>query len=231
MNYRHAFHAGNFADVFKHAAMARILAYLTRKDAALRVIDTHAGAGFHALDSSEASRTGEWQEGIGRHPDRASGRRASRRCWQPWLDFVAESMAQRPPLYPGSPALAQHLTRAQDRLFFCEKHPDEAERLAAGFAGDRRVKTIAGDGWRMLASLLPPPERRGLVVIDPPFEEEDEFGRIVSAMQGALRRFATGTYLIWYPIKGRREVDAFARKLADLPAAAILRARDRPLPT
>jgi 23S rRNA (adenine2030-N6)-methyltransferase len=220
MNYRHAFHAGNFADVLKHAVLARILVYMTRKETALRYIDTHAGAGLYRLDAEEAKRTGEWQEGVGRllgplEPDLAGP-------LAPWLDLARPLVENG--LYPGSPRLAQALTRPQDRLVLCEKHPEDAKSLDEACGRDRRTRIIAGDGWAALKGLLPPPERRGLVLVDPPFEEARELAAIEAALAEGLRRFAGGTFLVWYPIKGRREVEQFSRKIAALPAARILRA-------
>jgi 23S rRNA (adenine2030-N6)-methyltransferase len=128
-----------------------------------------------------------------------------------------------PKRYPGSPALAQHLLRPQDRIVLCEKHPPTAAMLQATVRRDRRVRILAGDGWEALRSLLPPPERRGLVLIDPPFESEHEFATIIAALQDAVRRWASGIYLIWYPIKARRDVEWFARRLSELPAGKVLR--------
>jgi 23S rRNA (adenine2030-N6)-methyltransferase len=222
MNYRHGFHAGNFADVVKHAVLARVLVHIRQKDAAFRLIDTHAGAGSHSLASEEAERTGEWRDGIGRILGAALPADVES-LLEPWLVLVRDGLAGPGRLYPGSPALARHLARPQDRILLCEKHPDAARDLQAAMRGDKRVKVVAGDGWRALPGLLPPPERRGLVLIDPPFEAERELDTVASALEGALRRWPTGIFLAWYPIKGRRPVERFARQLAGLPAERVLR--------
>jgi 23S rRNA (adenine2030-N6)-methyltransferase len=222
VNYRHGFHAGNFADVVKHAAFARILVYLRQKEAAFRVIDTHAGAGSYSLASAEAERTGEWRDGIGRILEAALPSDVEA-LLGPWLAPARDGLAGPRRLYPGSPALARHLARPQDRIVLCEKHPDAARELQAAMRGDRRIKVVAGDGWQALPGLLPPPERRGLVLIDPPFEAERELDAVASALEGALRRWPTGIFLAWYPIKARRQVERFARQLAAMPAERILR--------
>jgi 23S rRNA (adenine2030-N6)-methyltransferase len=224
LNYRHAFHAGNFADVFKHALLARVLLHLREKDAAFRVIDTHAGAGRYDLTGDEAQRTGEWRDGIGRllasPPD---GEAAS--LLEPYLGLVRELNSNGEiRIYPGSPWVAAALARPQDRLLFCELHPEERVVLETNFARDRRAKVSDLDGWATLKAFLPPPERRGLVLIDPPFEQPDEFRRMERGLIEAHRRWATGLYLLWYPIKDTRETEAFARRLARLGIARILRA-------
>src|SRR3954468_1202756 len=169
MNYRHAYHAGNFADVFKHVVIARILARLMRKETPLRLIDTHAGAGIYSLDAEEAHRTGEWRDGVGRVLD-ASPSTEVADILAPWLQLVSPMAQAEPRLYPGSPRLAQALLRPQDRLVLIEKHPVDARYLHQAIEGDRRCKALTGDGWSLLLGLVPPPERRGLVLIDPPFE-------------------------------------------------------------
>ncbi|MDQ0473711.1 23S rRNA (adenine(2030)-N(6))-methyltransferase RlmJ [Labrys wisconsinensis] len=223
MNYRHAFHAGNFADVFKHIVFSRILIHLARKDTAFRVIDTHAGAGLYDLEGEEAARTGEWIDGVGRLLERPLAAAAAALA-EPWLAIVHELAGHVPRLYPGSPYLAQRLTRPQDRLTFGEARAADAGLLRETLGRDRRALVAAGDGWSLIKAQLPPPERRGVVLMDPPFEQEREFGAILDALEAGLRRWATGIYAVWYPIKGRREVDAFARRLAALPAGKVLRA-------
>ncbi len=168
MNYRHAFHAGNFADVVKHAVLARVIAYLQRKDKAFRVIDTHAGAGLYDLASDAAARTGEWRSGIGRVMTSALPADAAT-LLSPYLDAVrAANPGGGLSAYPGSPAIVRHLLRRQDRLTAIEKHPDEAAALKAHFAGDIQTRVIELDGWLALGGHLPPKERRGLVLVDPP---------------------------------------------------------------
>jgi 23S rRNA (adenine2030-N6)-methyltransferase len=226
MNYRHAFHAGNFADVVKHAVLARIVVYLKEKPAAFRVIDTHAGAGLYDLSGDEASRTGEWREGIGRLTAAApSLPAAARDLLAPYLDAAASfNRDGEMRVYPGSPALVQSWLRTQDRLVVCEKEPIAARALASRMQGDRRVKALTLDGYVTLNAQVPPPERRGLVLIDPPFEQPDEFDALVRALAGAHRKWATGIYMLWYPIKDMRQNDAFARKISRLEIPKVLRA-------
>ncbi len=204
MNYRHAYHAGNFADVVKHALMVRILLYLMRKDAPLRFIDTHAGIGRYDLSSEEAQRTGEWRGGIGLLAE-ASLSPASAELLKPYLDLaLAEPMR-----YPGSPMIAQKLLRAQDRMSLCELHPHDERRLVKAVGRDPRMKVLAMDGYQGLRASVPPPERRGLVLIDPPYEQRDEFETLALELERAWTKWPTGTYAIWYPLKATPEVDAF----------------------
>lgn len=224
MNYRHAFHAGSFADVFKHAVLCRILNYLRGKPAAFRVIDTHAGAGLYDLTSAEASRGGEWHDGIERLlaallPEPAAALLA------PYLEVIgALNERGRLTVYPGSPALIRAWLRAQDRLTACELEPKAATALARQLQGDARIKTLEIDGWTALSAYVPPPERRGLVLVDPPFEEDADFHRLSHGLGEAHRKWATGIYALWYPIKGRGEPDALAKRLRRLGVAKILRA-------
>jgi 23S rRNA (adenine2030-N6)-methyltransferase len=206
MNYRHAFHAGNFADVFKHALLARLLLYLTRKEAPFRVVDTHAGEGAYDLAADEAERTGEWRSGVGRLADLSGAAARLRDLLAPYLDIVGPLDAEgRPALYPGSPLIATHFLRAQDRAVFCELRPDAFEALQARFARDKRVKTIHLDGYVGLAAFVPPKERRGLVLIDPPFEQRDETERMLKTFLEAHRKWPTGIYALWRPIKDEAE--------------------------
>ena len=224
MNYRHAFHAGSFADVFKHAVLARILVHLRAKPAAFRVIDTHAGAGLYDLAGPEASRSPEWRAGIGRLfgnpiPD------AARPLLAPYLDVVRDlNPGGRLALYPGSPALARAWLRPQDRLVACELEPNAAAALKRNLARDRRIRVVPIDGWTALKAYVPPAERRGLVVIDPPFEDDEDFVRLGRGLEGAHRKWPGGTYLLWYPIKGRLEPAALAGMLVRSGMAKILRA-------
>ncbi len=223
MNYRHAFHAGNFADVFKHAVLCRILDYLRGKPAAFRVIDTHAGAGLYDLAGPEAQRAGEWHDGI-ETLARAALAPPVADLLAPYLDAVA---ALNPPgrlaLYPGSPALVRAFLRPQDRLTACELEPQAAAQLARNLRVDARIKTVAIDGWTALAAYLPPKERRGLVLVDPPYEEDNDFRRLAPALAAAHRKWPTGLYMLWYPIKDRGGPDALAKRLAKLGVAKILR--------
>ncbi|HEY7998259.1 MAG TPA: 23S rRNA (adenine(2030)-N(6))-methyltransferase RlmJ [Pseudolabrys sp.] len=224
MNYRHAFHAGSFADVFKHAVLCRILHYLRGKPAAFRVIDTHAGAGLYDLTSSEASRGGEWRDGIKRLlATQLAAPLAA--LLAPFLEVVgALNERDRLTTYPGSPALARAWLRPQDRLIACELEPKACVTLAGHLRGDTRIKTIEIDGWAALTAYLPPPERRGLVLVDPPFEDDGDFHRLSHGLALAHRKWATGVYALWYPIKDRGEPDALAKRLRRLGPAKILRA-------
>ncbi len=234
MNYRHAFHAGNFADVVKHAVLALLIERLKAKDSAFRVIDTHAGVGIYDLTADEASRTGEWREGIGRLWG-AARPAALDALLAPYLAAVAAAngAAEPAPLarYPGSPSIARHLFRRQDLLTAVELHPEDAAALEAEFAGDVQVRTIALDGWLALGAFVPPKERRGLVLVDPPFEERDEFTRMLDGFVAAERKWPTGIYALWYPVKDLAAVDAFRVGLAKSGIRRLLRAeltvRDR----
>jgi 23S rRNA (adenine2030-N6)-methyltransferase len=224
VNYRHAFHAGSFADVFKHAVLCRILHYLREKPAAFRVIDTHAGAGLYDLTSSEAKRGGEWHDGIARlMTAKLSDPVAA--LLAPYLEVIgALNERGRLKIYPGSPAIARAWLRPQDRLVACELEPSAATALAGHMRGDSRIKTLEIDGWTALSAYVPPSERRGLVLIDPPFEEDGDFHRLSHHMAGAYRKWATGIYALWYPIKGRAEPDALVKRLRRLAIPKILRA-------
>ena len=227
MNYRHAFHAGNFADVVKHAVLVRILLHLRSKPASFRVIDTHAGAGLYDLAGPEANRSLEWRAGIGRILTAPIGAPA-RALLAPYLDAVASfNGGARVTTYPGSPALARSFLRSQDRLVACELEPNAAAALARHFGRDRCVRTVTIDGWTALKAYVPPPERRGLVLVDPPFEEAEDFARLARALEAACRKWASGTYLLWYPIKTQNAPDALARRLARAGIPKILRAELR----
>jgi 23S rRNA (adenine2030-N6)-methyltransferase len=223
MNYRHAYHAGNFADVVKHAVLCRVLTHLREKPAAFRVIDTHAGAGRYNLAGPEAGKTLEWRDGIGRLMSTTLPA-PIHAVLAPYLDAVA-AFNQGGALvrYPGSPVLAQAFLRRQDRLIACELEPRAAAALERALAGDNRAKAIAIDGWTALSAYVPPTERRGVVLIDPPFEQPDEFARLGQRLAVAHRKWPTGIYLLWYPIKDPAEVAAFTRGLARLGIAKMLR--------
>jgi 23S rRNA (adenine2030-N6)-methyltransferase len=223
MNYRHAFHAGNFADVVKHAVLAILIERLKAKETPFRVIDTHAGVGLYDLGGIEAGKTGEWRDGIGRlesgtlDPDLLL-------LLEPYLSAV-RAVNDGPGLtrYPGSPSIIRHLLRPQDRLTAVELHPEDAAALSRIFAGDRQVKVIALDGWLALGAFLPPKERRGLVLVDPPFEAVDEFEQLVTAFLKAHRRWPTGVYLLWYPVKDVAAIDRFRASLAASGIGNLLR--------
>jgi 23S rRNA (adenine2030-N6)-methyltransferase len=217
MNYRHAYHAGNFADVLKHLVLALVIDYLKRKPAPFRIVDTHAGSGLYALDSEAAAKTREWEGGIGRllGPGAAPLPPAVAARMAAYLDAVrAENDGGSLRVYPGSPQIARHLMRADDSLVLNELLPEEHARLRGTLAGDRRVKVLALDGWLALKAQLPPPERRGIVLIDPPFEQEGELARMAEGMAEGLRRFATGVFLAWYPVKDPRPLAKLYRAVA-----------------
>lgn len=208
MNYRHAFHAGNFADVVKHVALVAILLHLRKKEKPFRVIDTHAGRGVYDLESEAAQRTGEATGGIAKLADLSGASLPP--VLATYLDIVRGSGAAH---YPGSPLIAAELLRENDTLIAIEKHPDDEAVLARTLARFKNAKSACADGYARLAALLPPPERRGLVLIDPPFEAEDEFVQLARALAAARKRFATGIYLVWYPVKSVAASDAFAGEI------------------
>lgn len=223
MNYRHVFHAGNFADVVKHTILTRILAYLMRKDAPFRVIDTHAGVGLYDLKGAAAEKTGEWVDGIGRLIDQDFPEPA-KELLAPYLDAVR---AQNPDgglrFYPGSPLITRNMLRLQDRLMALELHPIDVEALRENFAGDFQVRVTHVDGWQALGTHLPPKEKRGLVLIDPPFEERNEFERMAQNLIKAHKRWPIGLYALWYPIKDVADVDKFVALLQASGIPKILR--------
>ena len=238
MNYRHAFHAGNHADVLKHVVLLALCDALLRKPAACFALDTHAGRGLYALDADAAQRTGEADEGVQRLFDAPPA--------HPWigayLDAVRACRAQHgDSAYPGSPWLLAHALRAHDRIACCELQPEEADALKAAFAGDGRVGVHQRDGYAALRALLPPFAQgvrytRGLVLVDPPFEAQlAEFDVALAALREGLARWPQGMFALWYPIKQRRALQPFYRAAAALPAKSVLcaellvRADDSPL--
>jgi len=214
MNYRHAFHAGGFADVIKHIVLVRILLYLQDKPAAFRVLDSHAGAGIYDLSGDEARRSGEWLTGIARVMQ-ARFSEATLPLVMPYLDIVRAFNPNRElTTYPGSPLIARALLRPQDRLTACEIEPGARKRLIEALRRDTQAKVVDLDGWVALPAFVPPNERRGLVLIDPPFEAKDEFERLAKGFTEAFAKWPTGSYLLWYPVKSRRATDELARHVA-----------------
>ncbi|MGA7070584.1 23S rRNA (adenine(2030)-N(6))-methyltransferase RlmJ [Bradyrhizobium sp.] len=215
MNYRHAFHAGNFADVIKHIVLVRILLYLQEKNAAFRVIDTHAGAGVYDLAGEEAERGGEWLTGIARIMQ-ARFSESALPLIKPYLDIVRAFNPQPGQLtaYPGSPLLARALLRPQDRMTACEVEAKARKALIEALRRDTQARVVDLDGWTALPAFVPPNERRGLVLIDPPYEQKDEFERLAAAFSEAYAKWPTGSYLLWYPAKSRRATDELARQVA-----------------
>ena len=213
MNYRHAFHAGNVADVLKHALLARMLDHLGRKDAPYRFVDTHAGIGLYDLAGEEAGRTGEWQDGIGRlEAPFAADVEAVLEPYRAVLARIRDRFG--PSAYPGSPLVALDRMRPGDRAILCELHPEDRLTLAGRVRRDRRAKVLWLDGWVGLGSLVPPPERRGLVLIDPPYEVPGELAAAGRNLLGAVRRWPTGTVALWYPVKDGAGVDALVANVA-----------------
>ena len=202
MNYRHGYHAGNFADVVKHIALVAILLHLKKKDTAFAVVDSHAGRGAYDLTGTEAGKTSEAEAGIGKLRDLSGD------MPEALAAYLAIANA-RPGFYPGSPLIAAHLLRPQDRLTAIEKHPEEFAVLKQTLAPFHNAQAEEGDGYRRVVKLLPPPSRRGLVLLDPPFESPDEFAALAGAVASAWRKFATGIYLVWYPVKSPAEAKSF----------------------
>jgi 23S rRNA (adenine2030-N6)-methyltransferase len=212
MNYRHVYHAGNVADAVKHAVLCVLIGHLKKKERPFCVLDTHAGAGRYDLASTEARKTGEFMEGIGR----LIGRADAPSTLAPYLSVVREANGGRFPekpedlaVYPGSPRIVRALLRPGDRLIAAELHPADAATLAREFAGDKQANVHHRDGYEALKALLPPKEKRGLVLIDPPFEERDEFKALAAGLAAARRRWPGGGVAAWYPIKDRRPVADF----------------------
>ena len=216
MNYRHAFHAGNFADCVKHALLVALLGALRAKDKPFAVLDTHAGIGAYDLSAPEPQRTGEWREGIAR------AMASDAPALAPWLGVVRQ--AGWPAAYPGSPALIRALLRPGDRLALCELHPDDHAALKARFRGDPQVAVHRRDAYEALTALTPFPERRGLVLLDPPFEQEGEFDRLAQGIAELRRRFRAAIVAAWYPVKHRAPVRAFHAALRDRNVADCIAA-------
>ena len=224
MNYRHIYHAGNFADVVKHIILSRVILYMQRKEAAFRLLDTHAGIGLYDLSSPEAQKTGEWRSGIGLLLEAANNApRDVKPLIEPYLQAVLSfNPADEIQQYPGSPLLARQLMRKQDRLTALELHPEDFQTLQSHFEGDYQARITHLDGWLGIKSHLPPKERRGITLVDPPFEVFHEFFNHLKGLKDANERFATGTNLMWYPIKNRKACDEFREELYKTKVPAIL---------
>lgn len=223
LSYRHAFHAGNHADVLKHLVLLAVLDYFNRKDKPWWYVDTHAGAACYALDSEQAGKTGEFEAGIARLW--SSGQVPG--ALKPYLDAVAQFNPHgRLTFYPGSPALAMTRLREQDRMRLFELHPTDAVLLERTFARDAdRVQVRKADGYAGLRAVLPPPTRRAVVLIDPSYEIKEDYRRVVTVLDDALKRFPTGTYLVWYPLLARPEARQLPDRLATLGAGSWLDVR------
>lgn len=209
--------------MLKHAVLARVLVYLARKESPFRFIDTHAGAGRYDLASEDAKRSPEWRDGIGRVLD-ARPPEPVAELLRPYIEAVGPRDSEgRPLLYPGSPAIAQVLMRPQDRIALSEANPAEREALIAALGRDRRLSIVGTDGYVALNAYLPPKERRGAVLIDPPFEAADEADRIARALERALGKWPGGTYIAWRPIREARADSHFLNAVAALGQPNILR--------
>ncbi len=197
MNYRHIYHAGNFADVAKHVGLAYCLDALKRKESPFFALDTHAGRGFYDLQAPEAQKTGEAQRGVQRLIETAFGEPAL----AAYFAAVGARRGKRLSRYPGSPGLIASSLRPQDRAGFAESMPAEARAAQRELTSAGRIRVVADDGYALLKASLPPAERRGLVLIDPPYESLEEFKTLTQAFADAYRRWPTGIYLLWYPIR------------------------------
>jgi 23S rRNA (adenine2030-N6)-methyltransferase len=228
MNYRHAYHAGNHADVLKHVLLTRVLAALNRKDKPYRVIDAHAGIGVYALDGVEAGKTREWEGGIGKMA--APFAPEVEALLAPYRQVIAELNPDGVlRIYPGSPAIAARMMRADDRLIVNELHPEDGATLAVNFRHDKRVKVLQLDAGICVKAILPPPERRGVVLIDPPYEEKGEAAKAARMLAEGLERFASGIFLLWYPVKAKGDEDVVAEAVRGmrLPGTLMVELRVR----
>jgi 23S rRNA (adenine2030-N6)-methyltransferase len=211
LSYRHAFHAGNFADVLKHIVLDRILAYLGQKDKPFFCIDTHAGAGGYALTGEYARKNSEFESGIGKLWLRNDLPAAVAE----YVAVVREfNRSDRLRAYPGSPYFEQRRLRADDRLVLCELHPTDLELLKSFAPKDRRIKVVYGDGYQECIGLLPPSERRGLVLLDPSYEIKTDYRQVVETLSRAYRRFGTGIFALWYPVIERRRIDSLEQAVS-----------------
>ncbi len=212
MNYRHSYHAGNFADVFKHVQLTLLLQALRSKEAPFCYLDTHAGTGRYDLQGTTAQKTGEYLQGVMRFWLRGDVIESA-----PAADYLAAVRALNPDgelrYYPGSPRIARHFLRPQDRMVLIELHPEDAIFLKREFRGDKQVHVHCADGYTGLKAFLPPPEKRGLVLIDPPFEDGNEFERLTDSLRIAYQRWPTGIFALWYPLKDNYRVQHFHRQL------------------
>ena len=223
LSYRHSYHAGNHADVLKHSVLIDCLNYLNSKDKPYAVIDTHAGAGIYSLEAEHAERTGEYKNGVGR----LWNRKDIPTALIPYLAAVRVlNLGEKLRRYPGSPWLISHLARESDRLRFCEMHSTDAALLRREFKGKApRVLVGQHDGFEVLKAALPPLSRRGLVLIDPSYEMKNDYTRVIAAVKDALKRFATGTILVWHPCIASLDATTLPDRLKKAGASSWLHAR------
>ncbi|MPQ66939.1 MULTISPECIES: 23S rRNA (adenine(2030)-N(6))-methyltransferase RlmJ [unclassified Pseudomonas] len=220
MNYRHAFHAGNHADVLKHLILTRLIALMARKEQPFAYIDSHAGIGLYDLKGDQASRTGEYLEGIAR----LWGEQALPAVTADYMRVLHEMNPDGElRYYPGSPELARRLTRERERILLNEKHPEDGKLLKDNMKGDRRVAVHLGEGWHVARALLPVAEKRAVLLIDPPFEQLDEMQRCAASLKDAIGRMRQTVAAIWYPIKDQRALKRFYQDLAGSGAPKLLR--------
>lgn len=213
LSYRHGYHAGNYADVLKHAVLLQALTLLQKKDKGLVYIDTHAGAGGYSLNDEFAEKTGEYRDGVAR----LWAQNSLPDSLQLYLDNVRHFNENNQALgfYPGSPALVDMNLRPQDRMLLHELHPSDQQLLSEYFGQDSQVKIVEGDGLKGLIAALPPKERRGLVLIDPSYEIKTDYELVAETLIKAYRKFATGVYLLWYPVVQRQQTEAMLSRLKD----------------
>jgi 23S rRNA (adenine2030-N6)-methyltransferase len=222
VNYRHHFHAGNFADVLKHAVLAWVIAYLKAKPSPICLIESHAGAGLYDLASEAALRTGEWREGVGRLE--APLAEAAEVPLAPYREALRLFRAAHGPLrYPGSPLLAQMLLRAEDRYVGAELHPRTFDELALAIGPDPRFRLQRVDGWQAARAATPPRERRGIVLIDPAFEAADEWTLAARELNRLRAKWPTGLVMLWYPLKNPRQADELTDAVAGQGQVKLLR--------
>lgn len=212
LSYRHAFHAGNHADVLKHWLLVQCLQYLKRKEKPFLYLDTHAGAGAYSLVEEFAQATGEYQRGIARLWQQSDVPAALQEYLQVIRNFNHGELIR----YPGSALIAARLLREQDQLCATELHPNDQQLLRQNLARNKRARVIAEDGFQQLKALLPPPSRRALVLIDPPYERDEEYKRVLQSLKEGLKRFATGSYLVWYPLLNKASSQQFPQQLRAL---------------
>ena len=222
MNYRHAYHAGNHADVLKHVLLARVLEHMKKKAKPFRVIDAHAGIGVYDLGGIEAGKTGEWEGGIGKMAGAFSA--DVEELLKPYREVIAAlNPGGGARIYPGSPELALRLMRENDRMIANELHPQDAIALERHYIHDSRVDVTSMDAETCLKAKLPPPERRGVILIDPPYEIRNEGEKAVRMMTHGLHRFAQGVFLLWYPLKADQTADTILAQVKALGVPATLK--------
>lgn len=220
LSYQHGYHAGNFADVVKHATLCRILTYLAKKEKPLFYLETHSGKGRYDLKDSQAIKTGESEQGIKllwKYKNQLSP------LFSPYLKCISALNTSDLRFYPGSPALAIELLRAQDRLYCCELHPREFEQLKALPHAGKRIFFSHSDGMATLQTLLPPPERRGIIFLDPSYELKEEYKTIPQAIKLAYQRFSTGIFCLWYPLVDSRLQQQLLRGMENIGASNTMR--------